>query len=146
MNLYENIQRINKLISEDRKDETIKTMIDKYGLNHVVKLIGGYDTVLNILGNEYFTDDIKLKYVKDKVNDLCDNYGGGVGLAEINEPPIFYGEYEDTLKQIEYLGKNFVYVDVYKDYGDTPIGDFSVTYDALPTQVLDELFRMLLNQ
>jgi hypothetical protein len=146
MNLYENIQRINKLISEDRKDETIKTMIDKYGLNHVVKLIGGYDTVLNILGNEYFTDDIKIKYVKDKVNDLCDNYGGGVGLAEINEPPIFYGEYEDTLKQIEYLGKNFVYVDVYKDYGDTPIGDFSVTYDALPTQVLDELFRMLLNQ
>jgi len=146
MNLYENIQRINKLISEDRKDETIKTMIDKYGLNHVVKLIGGYDTVLNILGNEYFTDDIKLKYVKDKVNDLSDNYGGGVGLAEINEPPIFYGENEDTLKQIEYLGKNFVYVDVYKGNGEIHTGDFSVTYEALPTQVLDELFRMLLNQ
>jgi hypothetical protein len=146
MNLYENIQRINKLISEDRKDETIKTMIDKYGLNHVVKLIGGYDTVLNILGNEYFTDDIKIKYVKDKVNDLSDNYGGGVGLAEIGESPIFYGENEDTLKQIEYLGKNFVYVDVYKGNGESYIGDFSVTYDTLPTQVLDELFRVLLNQ
>lgn len=146
MNLYENIQRINKLISEDRKDETIKTMIDKYGLNHVVKLIGGYDTVLNILGNEYFTDDIKIKYVKDKVNDLSDNYGGGVGLAEIGESPIFYGENEDTLKQIEYLGKNFVYVDVYKGNGESYTGDFSVTYDTLPTQVLDELFRVLLNQ
>ena len=146
MNLYENIQRINKLISEDRKDETIKTMIDKYGLNHVVKLIGGYDTVLNILGNEYFTDDIKIKYVKDKVNDLSDNYGGGFGLAEIGESPIFYGEYEDTLKQIEYLGKNFVYVDVYKGNGESYTGDFSVTYDTLPTQVLDELFRVLLNQ
>jgi hypothetical protein len=146
MNLYENIQRINTLISEDRKDETIKTMIDKYGLNHVVKLIGGYDTVLNILGNEYFTDDIKIKYVKDKVNDLSDNYGGGVGLAEIGESPIFYGENEDTLKQIEYLGKNFVYVDVYKGNGESYTGDFSVTYDTLPTQVLDELFRVLLNQ
>jgi hypothetical protein len=146
MNLYENIQRINTLISEDRKNETIKTMIDKHGLNHVVKLIGGYDMVLNILGNEYFTDDIKIKYVKDKVNDLSDNYGGGVGLAEIGESPIFYGENEDTLKQIEYLGKNFVYVDVYKGNGESYTGDFSVTYDTLPTQVLDELFRVLLNQ
>jgi hypothetical protein len=146
MNLYENIQRINKLISEDRKNETIKTMIDKHGLNHVVKLIGGYDLVLNILGNEYFTDDIKIKYVKDKVNDLCDEYGGGVGLTEIGESPIFYGENEDTLKQIEYLGKNFVYVDVYKGNGESYTGDFSVRYDDLPTQVLDELFRVLLNQ
>jgi hypothetical protein len=146
MNLYENIQRINKLISEDRKDETIKTMVDNHGVNHVIKLMGGYDSALDILGNEYFTDDIKIKYVKDKVNDLSDNYGGLVGLAEIGESPIFYGEYEDTLKQIEYLGKNFVYVDVYKGNGESYTGDFSVTYDTLPTQVLDELFRVLLNQ
>lgn len=145
MNLYENIQRIQSLLTEN-KEEIIKNMIDKHGLNHVIKLMGGYDSVLNILGNEYFTDDIKIKYVKDKVNDLCDNYGGGVGLAEINEPPIFYGENEDTLKQIEYLGKNFVYVDVYKHNGENHTGDFSVTYDTLPTQVLDELFRMLINQ
>jgi hypothetical protein len=121
-------------------------MIDKHGLNHVIKLMGGYDSVLNSLGREYFTNDVKLKYVKEKVNELCDEYGGGVLLAAIDESPIFYAETEDGIRQIEYLSKNKVYVDVYEGNGHTHVGDFTVMYENLPIQILNELFEMLINQ
>ena len=145
MNLYENIQRIQSLLTEN-KEEIIKNMIDKHGLNHVIKLMGGYDSVLNILGREYFTNDVKLKYVKEKVNELCDEYDGGVLLTAIDESPIFYDETEDKIGQIEYLSKNKVYVDVYEGNGHTHVGDFTVMYENLPTQILNELFEMLINQ
>ena len=145
MNLYENIQRIQSLLTEN-KEEIIKNMIDKHGLNHVIKLMGGYDSVLNSLGREYFTNDVKLKYVKEKVNELCDEYGSGVALTEIDESPIFYDETEDGIRQIEYLSKNKVYVDVYEGNGHTHVGDFTVMYENLPTQILNELFEMLINQ
>ena len=145
MNLYENIQRIQSLLTEN-KEEIIKNMIDKHGLNHVIKLMSGYDSVLNSLGREYFTNDVKLKYVKEKVNELCDEYGSGVALTEIDESPIFYYETEDGIRQIEYLSKNKVYVDVYEGNGHTHVGDFTVMYENLPTQILNELFEMLINQ
>ena len=145
MNLYENIQRIQSLLTEN-KEEIIKNMIDKHGLNHVIKLMSGYDSVLNSLGREYFTNDVKLKYVKEKVNELCDEYGGGVLLTAIDESPIFYAETKDGIRQIEYLSKNKVYVDVYEGNGHTHVGDFTVMYENLPIQILNELFEMLINQ
>ena len=42
MNLIENIQRISTLISEDKKDETIRNMIDKMGVADAIKLAGNY--------------------------------------------------------------------------------------------------------
>jgi len=138
MNLIENIQRISALISEDKKGDTIRTMIDKMGVSNAIKLVGNYYTI-----EPYLKEIDKVNYIKERIIELGD--GGGFGLVEIDEEPIHYGEDENELRQIEYLGKNGVTVDVYDADMDGHMGDFNVMYESLPGQILDELVEILLN-
>lgn len=141
MDLIENIQRINTLISEDKKEHTIRTMIDKMGVAHAVKLTGNYYTI-----KPYLKEIDKVNYVKERVSQIGDEFGGsGFGLAEINESPIFYNENDYELRQIEYIGKEWVYVDVYNKDSDAHIGDFRVVYESLPGYILNELVELLIN-
>ena len=139
MNLIENIQRISTLISEDKKEDTIRTMIDKMGVSNAIKLVGNYYTI-----EPYLKEIDKVNYIKERIIELGD--GGGFGLVEIDEEPIHYGEDENELRQIEYLGKNGVTVDVYDADMDGHMGDFNVMYESLPGQILDELVEILINK
>jgi len=139
MNLIENIQRISILISEDKKEDTIRTMIDKMGVSNAIKLVGNYYTI-----EPYLKEIDKVNYIKERIIELGD--GGGFGLVEIDEEPIHYGEDENELRQIEYLGKNGVTVDVYDADMDGHMGDFNVMYESLPGQILDELVEILINK
>jgi len=139
MNLIENIQRISALISEDKKGDTIRTMIDKMGVSNAIKLVGNYYTI-----EPYLKEIDKVNYIKERIIELGD--GGGFGLVEIDEEPIHYGEDENELRQIEYLGKNGVTVDVYDADMDGHMGDFNVMYESLPGQILDELVEILINK
>ena len=142
MNLIENIQRINTLISEDKKEETIRTIIDKMGVANAIKMTGNYYIV-----EPYLKVVDKVNFIKEKVSQLSDDFGGnGFGLVEIGEAPIFYGEDEDELRQIEYLGRKQLYVDVYSSDSNSNLGDFKVNYESLPGQILDELVEILINQ
>lgn len=140
MNLIENIQRISTLISEDKKGDTIRTMIDKMGVANAIKLAGNYYTI-----EPYLKEIDKVNFIKEKVNDLTEWIGGGVGLVEIDEEPIHYDEDENEIKQIEYLGKNGVTVDVYDADMNRHTGEFNVNYYSLPSQILNELVEILLN-
>ena len=142
MNLIENIQRINTLISEDKKEHTIRTMIDKMGVADAIKLTGNYYTI-----EPYLKEIDKVNYVKERVSQLADEFGGnGFGLVEIGGVPIFYNENDNELRQIEYLGRNNVYVDVYDKVSDGHSGDFRVVYESLPGHILNELIEILINQ
>ena len=142
MNLIENIQRINTLISEDKKEHTIRTMIDKMGVANAIKMTGNYYMI-----EPYLKEIDKVNYIKERVSQLSDDFGGnGFGLVEIDESPIFYSEDEDELRQIEYLGRKQLYVDVYSSDSNSNIGDFKVQYESLPGQILDELVEILLNK
>ena len=140
MNLIENIQRISTLISEDKKDETIRNMIDKMGVADAIKLAGNYYII-----EPYLKEIDKVNFIKEKVNDLTEWIGGGVGLVEIDEEPIHYDEDENELKQIEYLNTNSVTVDVYDADMNRHTGEFNVNYHSLPSQILNELVEILLN-
>ena len=141
MNLIENIQRINTLISEDKKEHTIRTIIDKMGVANAIKMTGNYYMI-----EPYLKEIDKVNYIKERVSQLSDDFGGnGFGLVEIDEAPIFYSEDEYELRQIEYLGKKQLYVDVYSSDSNSNIGDFNVKYESLPGQILDELVEILLN-
>ena len=140
MNLIENIQRISTLISEDKKDETIRNMIDKLGISDAIKMAGNYYAI-----EPYLKEIDKVNFIKEKVNDLTEWIGGGVGLAEIDEEPIHYDEDKNEIKQIEYLGKNGVTVDVYDADMNRHTGEFNVNYHMLPSQILNELVEILLN-
>ena len=142
MNLIENIQRINTLISEDKKEHTIRTMIDKMGVADAIKMVGNYYMI-----EPYLKEIDKVNYIKERVSQLSDEFGGnGFGLVEIDESPIFYSEDEDELRQIEYLGRKQLYVDVYSSDSNSNIGDFKVQYESLPGQILDELVEILINK
>ena len=142
MNLIENIHRINTLISEDKKENTIRTMIDKMGVADAIKMTGNYYMI-----EPYLKEIDKVNYIKEKVSQLSDDFGGnGFGLVEIGEAPIFYGEEDGELRQIEYLGRKQLYVDVYDEEIGNHRGDFNVQYESLPGQILDELVEILINK
>ena len=142
MNLIENIQRISALISEDKKGDTIRTMIDKMGVADAIKMTGNYYMI-----EPYLKEIDKVIYIKEKVSQLCDEFGGnGFGLVEIDEAPIHFGEEDGELRQIEYLGRKQVYVDVYDEDMGSHKGDFRVQYESLPGQILDELVEILINK
>lgn len=140
MNLIENIQRINTLISENDRDKTIRNMIDKLGISDAIKMAGNYYAI-----EPYLKEIDKVNFIKEKVNDLTEWIGGGVGLVEIDEEPIHYDEDENEIKQIEYLGKNGVTIDVYDTNPKRHLDNFNVNYESLPSQILNELVEILLN-
>jgi hypothetical protein len=142
MNLIENIHRINTLISEDKKEHTIRTMIDKMGVANAIKMTGNYYTI-----EPYLKEIDKVNYIKEKVSQLSDDFGGnGFGLVEINEEPIHFGEEDGELRQIEYLGRKQVYVDVYDEDMGYLNWDYNIKYESLPSQILNELVEILINK
>jgi hypothetical protein len=117
-------------------------MIDKMGVADAIKMTGNYYMI-----EPYLKEIDKVNYIKERVSQLSDEFGGnGFGLVEIDESPIFYSEDEDELRQIEYLGRKQLYVDVYSSDSNSNIGDFKVQYESLPGQILDELVEILINK
>ena len=136
MNLQENIQRIKGLMTED-KEESKREMIRSLGLADAVKYFGNYYTI-----EPYLKVIDKIDFIKEKVSEI-DN--SGFGLIEIDEEPIHYDENENEIRQIEYLTKNKVFVDVYDSDMNSHLGEFSVSYEGLPVHIIEELVEVLLN-
>ena len=135
MNLIENIQRIHNLISEDKKGDIIRTMIDKVGIVDVIKMVGSYYEI-----EPYLKVADKVNFIKEKVSELN---RGGFSLREIGEEPIVYDDYDDDHKQIEFLGRDRAYVDIY--YRGHNVGDERIPYESLSVEIIEMLVEILLN-
>ena len=144
MNLQENIQRIKQMMIKEDEVPLIKKMIDDIGLKNTFKMVGDYDKL-----DSYLTDSDKVDFIENTIHRLSGELETdfiGVGLQEIDEEPIHYSDEDGQLHQIEFLGNKYVEVVYYDDEGDTYLGEYNVMYDSLPTQILDEIFRMLLDK
>jgi hypothetical protein len=139
MNLIENIQRISTLISEDKKEDTIRTMIDKMGVSNAIKLAGNYYMI-----EPYLKEIDKVNYIKERVSELSED-NSGIGLHEINEEPLHYSDEDGEEHQIEWLGLTSVDVSVYEDEYSGHLRDYYVKYESLPVQIIEELVEILLN-
>jgi hypothetical protein len=128
------------VITEDNKNNVIRKMIDDIGITNTIRMTGNYYAI-----EPYLKEVDKVNFIKEKVAKLCEEFGGGVGLIEIDEEPIHYDEGENEIEQIEYLGKNGVVVDVYDIDMDGHMGNFNVKYENLPSQIIEELVEILLN-
>jgi len=127
-------------IIQENKENSIPKMIKILGISDAIKYFGNYYRI-----EPYLKVTDKVNFIKEKVDEISEGFGGsGVGLSELYEQPIFYDEDDNELKQIEYLGANSVYVDVYND-GDSYVGDFRVTYESLPVEIIEQLVEILLN-
>ena len=139
MNLQENIHRIQSMmgvITEDKRDEFIKNMIDELGITSAIKMAGNYYEI-----EPYLTDVDKVNYIKDKVSELG---RGGIGLYNIDEEPIVVYKNGNALGQIEFLGKDRAYINTY--HRNALMGDERVPYEDLPGQIIDELTEILINK
>jgi hypothetical protein len=139
MELYEDIHRIQSMmgvITEDNKNNVIRKMIDNIGIMNTIKMVGDYYAI------EPFLEDVdKINYIKEKVSKLGQ---GGVGFFEMDEEPILVYKNGNDVKQIEFLGKDRAYINIY--YRNAKVGDERVLYEDLPGQILDELTEILINK
>ncbi len=139
MKLYEDIHRIQSMmgvITEDNKNNVIRKMIDDIGIMNTIKMVGNYYAI------EPFLEDVdKINYIKEKVSKLGQ---GGVGFFEMDEEPILVYKNGNDVKQIEFLGKDRAYINIY--YRNAKVGDERVLYEDLPGQILDELTEILINK
>ena len=146
MNLIENIQRIQSLLTENR-EEMMNNMIDKHGLYHSIKLMGGYENILHFIDHENIDDEEKIITIKHIVKELSDLMGeSGISTYETNLSPVRYSidSYEE--KVISYFGKTRVSVDVYggHKYEDL-VGTYAMDYENLPKDVLDNVFIWMID-
>lgn len=139
--LKKNIHRIKSLMVEEKENPLIRRMIDEIGVDNTIKMIGDFNIV-----KPYLTIDDKISYIKERVGKISYDFGGtGLGLGEVDEYPIEYemDQYEE--KQIEYIGRDGVYVDVYSIPDETHLKDYYVLFDDLREDILDELITIIMN-
>ena len=140
MNLIENIQRINILISEDKKEDTIRTIVDKMGLNNAIKMVGNYYMI-----EPYLKVVDKVNFIKEKVTELSELLGddGIIDVYDIGEEPIDYEEEDGEIHQIELLGKNSVNISIFDEEFEY-LREYYVKYENLSVEVIERLVEMLL--
>ena len=153
MNLQENIQRIQSLMSEN-KDEMMKKMIDKYGFYHIFKLMGGYDSRLE----KYISNENMIDFIKTVVTKLCDEVSNvEIGGADFRGDPILYSETETQKHFIEFYRPEGVVIERYGveedddeeydiDYGDNYLGGYLKRYEDLSPSILTEILHLLMTQ
>jgi len=128
---------IRQILNEQKKEKFLND-INQMGLFDFMKITGlSYVKVFQLVGDDLFTRKIMTKFIKDVINEY-----GPFGLVEIDEDPIFYNSSGDEFREISYLGKEKVSIDVY--HGNNNLGDFHVYYPNLNDNYIEEIFDVLI--
>jgi len=156
MNLQENIQRIHQVmdvINENKRGESIKNMINRHGLYHSIKLMGGFDNSMD----EYLSNEDKINGIKDVVTNLCKKYDDiEISSFNLNGHQIVYDETDDESQVIEFYTPEEITVERFKllsdedndddDFDDLYIDSFTKTYEELHPSLINEIFYYMLEQ
>jgi len=155
LNLIENIQRIQSLLSENKED-MLKNMISKHGLYYSIKLMGCFDNSMD----EYLSNEDKINGIKDVVTNLCKKYddieissfnlkGHQIEYDETDDESQvieFYTPEEITVERFNLLSDDEEYDDEEYDDNDLYIGSFTKTYEELHPSLINEIFYYMLEQ
>jgi hypothetical protein len=93
------------VITEDNKNNVIRKMIDEIGIMNTIKMVGNYYAI-----EPYLEDVDKVNYIRKKVSELGK---GGVSFFEMDEEPILVYKNGNNIKQIEFLGRDRAYINIY---------------------------------
>ena len=126
-------------VIQENKENSIPKMIKTLGISDAIKYFGNYYTI-----EPYLKEVDKVNFIKEKVRELSED-NSGIGLHEINEEPLHYGEEDGEIHQIEWLGLTSVDISVYEDEFSGHLSDYYVKYESLPSQIIEELVEILLN-
>lgn len=145
MNLHENIQRIHQMmgiITENKKVEVLRNMIDKMGLYQASKMVGGYDELKNLVNRED-----KINFINDLVKKVNSLYGGegGFSVNDFDLDSISYkSDDENYTGYIEHFRDGWAVVFWYDDSEDI-VGDTTVDYNELPDDIIDNIVSQFMN-
>jgi hypothetical protein len=124
-------------------NKTIIKLIDTEGIVNASDIVGGYDTLKELLGNYEIRTQLKIDTIKKFIDTKTD---GGFHLGEFDEEPIPYFENNDGYHQIEYLGPSRAIINVWGGYnGQTDKGEYGKRYEDLPEKSLDDIIEMIIN-
>ena len=152
MNLQEQIYRIQGLMVTEGKEGAIKSMIEKHGLYHSIKLMGGFDYSME----DYISKEDKITFIKEIVIKLCEEYDD----VEVGGPffsgnwGIIYDETYEEKQIIEYYRPEYIIVERFTkevdgaeyDYDDFYLGNFEKPYEELTHSLINEIFHLMLTK
>ena len=152
MNLQEQIYRIQGLMVTEGKEGAIKSMIEKHGVYHSIKLMGGFDYSME----DYISKEDKITFIKEIVIKLCEEYDD----VEVGGPffsgnwGIIYDETYEEKQIIEYYRPEYIIVERFTkevdgaeyDYDDFYLGNFEVPYEKLTHSLINEIFHLMLTK
>jgi hypothetical protein len=131
-----------QIILENKLKDSLVNQIETNGVMSVLKITRfTFTKLVSIIGLDWVNRKIMIKFIKDFVDDG----GWGFGLSEIDKDPIFYDSNNEEYREITYIGKTRVTVDVYSDDFSEHLGEFSIEYEALSDKILTEIFDTLIN-
>lgn len=138
MNLQKSIKRVLK---EESFKERIVDLVETRGLLYTLDVMSiSYVKLFSLIGNEWVTRKIQIEFIQDLMRSVL----YGFGLSEVGVDPIFYNENESEYRQIDYIGKKGVTVDVIPKYDDGEYGDFFVSFHGLDDRIINELFDVMI--
>ncbi len=145
MNPQEHIRRV---LREETLNQILINQIKDNGILDTSRLVGGLKELMNLLGEEYFTDDIKIKLIKEIVLKTEEEY---LTFIEMNENPLVLTDEDDLLTQIEILYPHDVAVFYYYGYAEESADEADeadeayIDYHSLTSRVLKDIFNMVIN-
>ena len=142
-------QLIRKILKEqtgqDNRPNKIMKMIDDIGLYNTVKMVGGYESLLNYINPEDISESDKIKFIRDAVTSKGPEISGrnNISIFDLKIPPIRYDSYGNTERMITTFYRDGVKLNVYKD------GKFSTSqltsYDRISEDVLNKILNLMIN-
>ena len=139
MTLQESIKRILK---EDSLKQSLIDEIKENGVLDSANLVGGLTTLLEILGDEFLTDNNIIKIIKEIVLTTEDEY---ITFLDMNENPLVLRDDDEVFSQIELLYPNDVAVFEYNPRNGHDMGEDYFVYEILETDILHDIFNMVIN-
>lgn len=152
MNLQEEIYRIQGLMVTEGKEGAIKSMIEKHGLYHAIKLMGGFDYSME----DYISKEDKIQFIKDVVSKLCEEEDdievGGPFFSGYGQ--IEYDVTDEENQIIEWYRVKSIVVERYTkeeddtdyDYDDFYLGSFQIPYEELTHSLINKIFHLMLTK
>ncbi len=142
-------QLIRKILKEqtgqDNRPNKIMKMIDDIGLYNTVKMVGGYESLLNYINPEDISESDKIKFIRDVVTSKGPEISGrnNISIFDLGIKPIWYDEYKNRIRVITTMYGNGAKLNVYinETYDDSGI----MLYTHMPEDVIDRVFKVMTN-
>jgi hypothetical protein len=142
-------QLIRKILKEqtgqDNRPNKIMKMIDDIGLYNTVKMVGGYESLLNYINPEDISESDKIKFIRDVVTSKGPEISGrnNISIFDLGIKPIWYDEYKNRIRVITTMYGNGAKLNVYinETYDDSG----NMLYTHMPEDVIDRVFKVMTN-